>query len=101
MVIFKFKQKKFGDDCKKPIGLYPTNSVKYLGVKIDRNLTWHCHVNDISIKLNRTNNLLSKVRNYISMKTLRSFYFANFKCYLSYCTLVWAQNCSTIYRKCC
>ena len=32
---------------------YPTESVKYLGVKIDTNLTWKYHVNDLSIKLNR------------------------------------------------
>ena len=31
--------------------LYPTESVKYLGVKIDANLMWHHHVNDLSIKL--------------------------------------------------
>ena len=42
--------------------LYPTESVKYLGVKIDRNLSWQYHVNDLSIKLNRANTLLSKIR---------------------------------------
>ena len=33
--------------------VYPTKSViKYLGVKIDINLSWQYHVNDFSIKLN-------------------------------------------------
>ena len=43
MVIFKSKQKKFKGDLKiKLCGkrLHPTESVKYLGVKIDTNLTW-------------------------------------------------------------
>ena len=43
MVIFKSKQKKFEGDLKiKLCGkrLYPTESVKYLGVKIDTNLSW-------------------------------------------------------------
>ena len=52
MVIFKSKQKKLEGDLKiKLYGkrLYPTDSVKYLAVKIDRNLTWQHHANDRSI----------------------------------------------------
>ena len=75
---------------------YPTKSVKYLGVKIDTNLTWQYHVNDLSIKLKRTNALLFKI--YVSPKILRSIYFAIFDPYLSYCCLFWAQNFSTIQR---
>ena len=78
--------------------LYPTESVKYLGVKIDTNLTWQHHVNDLSIKLNRANALLFKMRKYVSIKILRSIYFAIFDSYLSNCCLVCAQNCSTIQR---
>ena len=80
------------------VRLYPTKSVKYLGVKIDTNLNWEYHVNDLSIKLNRANALLFKMRKYVSLKILRSIYFAIFDSYLSYCCLVWAQNCSTIQR---
>ena len=96
MVIFKSKQKKFEGDLKiKLCGkrLYPTESVKYLGVKIDANLSWQYH-----IKLNRAKALLFKMRKYVSLKILRSIYFAIFDYCLSYCCLVWAQNCSTIQR---
>ena len=74
MVIFKSKQKKFEGDLKiKLCGkrLYPTESVKYLGVKIDTNLSWQYHVNDLSIKLNRANALLFKMRKYVSLKILK------------------------------
>ena len=101
MVIFKSKQKKVDGDLKiKLCGkrLYPTESVKYLGVKIDTNLNWEHHVNDLSMKLNRANALLFKMRKYVSLKILRSIYFAIFDSYLSYCCLVWAQNSSTIQR---
>ena len=96
MVIFKFKQKKLEGDLKiKLCGkrLYPTESAKYLGVKID---TWQHHVNHLSIKLNRANALLFKMREYVSPKILRSICFAIFGSYLSYCCLVWAQHFSTI-----
>ena len=75
MVIFKSKQKKFEGDLKiKFCGkrLYPTESVKYLSVKIDKNLSWQYHVNDLSIKLNGANGLLFKMRKYVSLKILRS-----------------------------
>ena len=101
MVIFKSKQKKFEGGLKIKLcskRLYPTESVKYLGVKIDKNLSWEYHVNDLSIKLNRANALLFKMRKYVSLKILRSIYFAIFDSYLSYCCLAWAQNCSTIQR---
>ena len=74
-------------------GVFP--SVKYLGVKIDTNLSWQYHVNDISIKLNRANYLPFKMRKYVSLKMLRSIYFAIFDS-LSCCCLVWAHNCSTV-----
>ena len=73
--------------------LYPTESVKYLYVKID---TWQHHVSDLSIKLNRANALLFKIRKYVSPNILRSIYFAIFDSHLSYCCLVWAQNFSSI-----
>ena len=99
--IFKSKQKKFAGDLKiKLCGkrLHPTESVKYLGVKIDTCLTWQQHDNYLSIKLNRANALLFKMRKYVSLKILRSIYFAIFDSYLSYCCLVWAQNFSSIQR---
>ena len=99
MIIFKSKLKKLEGGLKiKSCGkrLYPTEKVKYLGVKIDANLTWQHHVNDLSIKLNRANALLFKMRKCVSLKILRHIYFAIFDPYLSYCCLVWAQNFSTI-----
>ena len=101
MVIFKYKQNKFEVDLKiKLFGkrLYPTESLKYLGVKIGANLSWQYHVDDLSIKLIRANVLLSKLRKYVSLKILRSIYFAIFDSYLFYCCLAWAQNCSTTQR---
>ena len=56
LVIFKHQSKKL--DCPIKIKLsrkrlYPSKSVKYLGIKIDENLTWKQHIHDIAIKLNR------------------------------------------------
>ena len=40
--------------------LYPTNSLKYLGINIDENLNWKQQISDIAIKLNKANGILSK-----------------------------------------
>ena len=76
--------------------LYPTESVKYLEVKIDANLNWQCQVNDFSVKLNKANALLFIIRKQVSPKILRSIYLAIFESQLSYCSIVWAQNFRTI-----
>ena len=84
MIIFKSKQKKLEGDLKIKLcskRLCPTESVKYLSVKIDANLTWQHHAIDLSIKLNRANALLFKMRKYISLKILGLIYFAIFDSY--------------------
>ena len=97
MDIFKSKQKKFDDYLKVKLQskIYVNKSVKYLGVKIDTDRSWQCHVNCLSVKLNRGNAVLLKMRKFVSGKILGSIYFAIFDFYLSYCSLYWAQNCST------
>ena len=72
--------------------LYPTNSVKYLGINIDENLNWKQQISDIAIKLNKANGILSKLRHFIDRKTLKSIYLAIFEAHLYYSSLAWAQN---------
>ena len=61
-----------------------------MGGKINANLNWQCQVNGLSVKLNRANAVLFKIRKYIS--SIRSIYFAIFESHLIYCSLVWSQN---------
>ena len=50
---------------------------------------------NLFIKLNSTNAVLFRIRKSISPEILRSIYFAIFDSYLSYCSLFWAQDCSS------
>ena len=76
--------------------LFQTNSVKYLGIKIDKQLNWREHINEVAIKLNRANAMLYKVREFVSTDTLRSIYYAIFDSHLNYGNLVWGQNTNAI-----
>ena len=102
MVVFKFKQKQFDGEIKLKLirkRLFETDSVKYLVVKIDGNLSWKSHIDYLSVKLSRANALLFKIRNFVNSSILlRTTYFAIFESYLNYCCLVWNQNCNTINR---
>ena len=101
MVIVKSKRKKFNDFVKIKVSkkrIYPNAIVKHLGFKIDQPLTWKHHINDLSVKMNRTNFLISKVRKFVDDKILSYFYFAIFESNLNYGFLVWAQNYNAINR---
>jgi len=78
--------------------LIPSSSIKYLGVIIDENLNWDNHINNLSIKLNRANAMLSKVRYYVNNKTLLSIYHAIFQSHLIYACKVWGQSFSKLKR---
>ena len=78
--------------------LYTTNSVKYLGIKIDENLNWHQQINNVAVKLNRANAMLSQVRHFVDKKILKLIHHAIFEPHLFYFCLVWAQNNNSIKR---
>ena len=78
--------------------LVPTNSVKYLGITIDKNLNWKDQISNVSIKLNKANAMISKVRHFVDKQTLKSIYFAIFESHLYYSCLVWAQNFLSVKR---
>ena len=52
-MVFKQKRKILDHEVKIKLNrkrLYPTPSIKYLGVKSDENLNWNHHINDLAAK---------------------------------------------------
>ena len=47
---------------------YPSDDTKYPGIKIDENLNWKHHVNDVSTELIRANAILIEISNYVNQK---------------------------------
>ena len=81
LIMFKSRIKKVDFDHKLKLNgkrLYPTKSVKYLGIKIDESLTWNQHINDIAIKLNQANVILYKAREFVNTRVLKLIYHAIF-----------------------
>ena len=97
LILFKPKMKRLEFDLKLKLNgkrLYPTKSVKYLGVNIVEHLTWLDHIDDILMRLNKANAMLFKVREFINIKILKSIYYAIFDCQ----NTVWGQNKNSINR---
>ena len=95
LVFFKPKNKRTDFDLNIKLAgkkLYPSSSVKYLGIKIDENLNWKDQQNSIAIKLNKGNAILSKLKKYVNNVVLRSIYFSIFESHLNYASIVWGQN---------
>ena len=59
-------------------------------------LTWKQHINHVALQLNEVNAMLSKLRQVLDIKTLRSIYYAISESHLSYASLVWAQNTKSV-----
>ena len=87
MIIFKHQWKNLDGDIKIKLSkkiLYHSQSVKYLGIKIVKNLNWEHRVNEIAVKLNRVNAVLLKIRNFVNIDTLKIFYSAIFAAHTHY-----------------
>ena len=84
-----------------------SDTVKYLEITVDNNLSWDSHIGELSHKLSKANGIMSKLRLYISKTTLRSVYFALFYSHMNYGSLVWTlttkknlEKISILQRKC-
>ena len=50
--------------------------IKYLGVLSHSHLNWKPHISSLCSKLARTNGIISKLRHYVSIKTLTNIYYS-------------------------
>ena len=95
VVLFKSAKKQIDFSLKLKLNgkrLYPTNSVTYLGIKLDEHLTWKPHIDGTSPTVNKANAMFSTIRHFVDHKTLKEIYHAIFESHLYYSSLVWAQN---------
>ena len=101
LVLYNSSKKQLDCDLKIKLNgktLYQTDSVRYLGIQIDKRLVWKQQINHVALMLNKANAMLSKVRHAWDIKTLRSVYCSIFESHLCYASLVWAQNTNSVKR---
>ena len=69
--------------------LIPVDNIKYLGMYIDKYLSWNFHINQLSKKLSRANGILSKLRHNAPIETCLQVYYAIFYSHLIYGCNIW------------
>ena len=79
-------QIKMGD-----LYLERVNQIKYLGVTLDDQFTWKAHIQYVRKKLSSSCGILSKLRHYIDVETLKKVYFALFQSHLQYAIICWGS----------
>ena len=62
---------------------------KFLGVILDNELDWSCHIHELNKKLRSAAALLSKVRHWILKELYLKIYHALFESHLTYGISVW------------
>lgn len=79
VILFKTRNKKTREALKIKISdteIEQVNWTKFLGIKIDSNLTWKQYITYINQKISKISRIFCKARHYISLKILQILYFA-------------------------
>ena len=68
-------------------------SIKFLGVLLDKNLSWKTHIEYIENKISKNIGILFKARPFLNKKFLLSFYYS----YIH--SVSWGSSCRTNLKK--
>ena len=74
-------------------------SIKYLGVMIDKHLNWKAHIDYVIKKLSYAARILSIIRHYVNKQTLIKLYYSFAYPYLKYGIISWGSACQTSLAK--
>ena len=72
-----------------------TSYIKFLGVLLHENLSWKCHLTELSKKLARICGIFFKVRLVLPLNVLICLYNSLFSSFLQYGILVWGLTHET------
>ena len=66
-----------------------TDDFKYLGIIIDHKLKWNKHIKYILNKILKVSYMLTKIRHYIDLNSLKLLYYSLVHSHLIYCLTTW------------
>ena len=94
-VIFKSKQRQIGTNISLSLDGFVINQqkfVNFVGVLIDENVSWKCHINHICKKMSKSMGIISRASFYLFMRTKLSLYYSLVYPYLTYCNIAWLST---------
>ena len=69
-----------------------TETAKFLGVVMDKNLSWKHHINYIEKKIAKSVGIIKRLRYCLTEHTLNTLYSTLVLPYLNDCNIIWANN---------
>ena len=72
---------------------------KFLGVLIDENLTWKCHIDCVSKTLSRNIGIMNKLKYFIPGRIVHTLYCTFILPYINYGILIWGNTCKVYLDK--
>ena len=74
-------------------------SIRFLGVILDQNLSWKEHIKHIENKIAKNIGILYKAKPYLNKGSLLSLYFSYIHTYLNYANVAWGSTGRTSLKK--
>lgn len=72
-----------------------TTSIRYLGVILDRNLSWHLHISNLAGKIRKLIYIFKNLRHVCDKKLLITIYYALCQSVTMYCITAWGGASKT------
>ena len=74
------------------------DTFNFLGVILDKHLSWKAHVEMVSNKISKYCGILTKLNNYLPLDILRTFYFSIIHSHLNYGLIAWGCDCNRLIK---
>ena len=72
------------------------NKFNFLGVTLDEHLNWKCHIENIALKISRSNGIFYKLKHSLPGYIMKTLYNSLILPHLTYGILLWGHNCERI-----
>ena len=65
--------------------------IKYLGVLLDKDISWKQHIQQVNLKISKGIGILAKARHYVPPQILRNLYFSFIEPHVNYVLINWGS----------
>jgi hypothetical protein len=72
------------------------DNFNFLGIILNKNLNWNTHIDVIAKKISKTIGILSKLKHYLPLRTLKTMYTSLIASHLNYGIMCWGYKCKRI-----
>ena len=74
---------------------------KLLGITIDNNLTWSCHISKLTNRVSQKVYQLNKIKHFLDRHSREIFFHAHIQSVIDYCSTIWDKASQNILKPLC